>query len=118
MAIREKLRDRAAEYLEPGEVIQEIFPAQTVSQYFALISFWIIIATNSYRTIVVTDHRILVLQGGRFRLTTIKSLLRVVPRQTKIGPATGLWYRFESLGERLYVNRRFFKDVEAADAAA
>ena len=115
MAIRDKLRSKAAGYIDPDESIQAIFPVQTVSQYFALISFWIIIAKNAYRVIVVTDKRILVIQAGRFRLTTLKAQLREVPRHTKIGPASGLWYRFDSLGERLYVNRRFHKDVAAAD---
>jgi hypothetical protein len=38
-----------------------------------------------------------------------------LPRQTLIGPAHGLWYRVDSLGERLYINKRFHKDIRAAD---
>jgi hypothetical protein len=117
MAIRDKLRSKAAGYLEPDESIQAVFPAQSVSQYMAIISLWIIIAKNAYRVIVVTDKRILVIQAGRFRWTTMKAQLREIPRQTKIGPASGLWYRFDSLGERLYVHRRFHKDVAAADGS-
>jgi hypothetical protein len=117
MAIRDKLRDRAAVYLQPGEVIEQVFSAQSVSQYFALLSLWIIVAKNAYRAIVVTDRRIIVLQAGRFRLTTIKSMLRELPRETKMGPPSGLWYRFDSLGERLYAHRRFQKDITSADAA-
>ncbi len=48
----------------------------------------------------------------------MKRVLRELPRAITIGPAHGLWYRFDSLGEKMYVNRRFFKDVEAADGAS
>jgi hypothetical protein len=48
-------------------------------------------------------------------MTPIKEILRELPRQTLIGPAHGLWYRVDSLGERLYINKRFHKDIRAAD---
>ena len=118
MAIRDTLRKNAAPLLAPGETLQAIFPAQTTSQYFSLLSFWIIIIRNSYRVIVVTDRRILVCGSGRFRVTPVKGVLRELPRSITIGPAHTLWYRFDSLGEKMYVNRRFFKDVEAADGAS
>jgi len=116
MAIRDKIRANAEQVVEPGEVIQVVIPAQTVSQYFALISFWIIIFSNAYRNIVVTDKRILLCQSGRFRMTPVGDVTRELPRQTMIGPAHGLWYRTDSLGEKLYINRRFHKDVAAADS--
>src|SRR5438128_70490 len=102
MAIRDKMRANAAPFLQPGETIQAVFGAQTTSQYFALISYWIIIFSNAYRVVVVTDRRILVCKSGRVTVTPIKEVLREVPRNTKIGPASGLWYRTEALGERLY----------------
>jgi hypothetical protein len=117
MAIREKIRTNAAPVLEPGETIQAVIPAQTQSQWFALISYWIIILSNAYRVIVVTDRRILVCRSGRFRMTPVNGVLRQLPRSTPIGPASGLWYRTDHLGERLYISKRFFKDVVAADAS-
>jgi hypothetical protein len=48
-------------------------------------------------------------------MTPVKEILRELPRQTLIGPAHGLWYRVDSLGERLYINKRFHKDIRAAD---
>jgi hypothetical protein len=116
MAIRDQFRKNAAPLLQPGESIQSVFAAQTVSQYFALISYWIIIFKNAYRVVVVTDRRILVCSSGRFRITPVKGVLRELPRHTVIGPAHGLWYKSESLGERLYINKRFHKDVAAADS--
>jgi hypothetical protein len=116
VAIRDKLRSNAAHLLQPGENIQAVFCAQTTSQYFALISVWIILLTNAYRVVVVTDRRILVCKSGRLRMTPVKEVIRELPRQTPIGPPSGLWWRSESLGERLYVHKRFHKDVNAADA--
>jgi hypothetical protein len=117
MAIRDKIRANAASHLQPGEQIQAVFNAQTTSQWFALISFWIILLSNAYRVVVVTDQRILVFQAGRLQTTVIKGLLRELPRSTQIGPAHGLWYRTDVLGEKLYIHKRFAKDVDAADAA-
>jgi hypothetical protein len=81
-----------------------------------LISWWIIVIRNSFRVVVVTDGRILVFRSGRFRMTPVKELRHELPRNTRIGPAKGLWFRCESLGERLYIHKRFHKDVAAADA--
>jgi hypothetical protein len=118
MAIRDTLRRNAAPLLAPGETVQAIFPAQTTSAYFALLSYWIIVFSDAYRVVVVTDRRILLCRSGRFRVTPVKGVLREVPRSVIIGPATGLWYRCDALGEKLYINRRFFKDVEIADSSA
>jgi hypothetical protein len=118
MAIRDKIRANAQPFLQAGEEIQAVIPAQTTSQYFVLISYWIIIFSNAYRIIVVTNQRILLFHSGRFRITPVGELIRELPRQTTIGPAHGLWYRTEALGERLYINRRFHKDIATADTGA
>ncbi|MFA1547168.1 hypothetical protein [Actinomadura chokoriensis] len=118
VAIRDKMRANAAHVLQPGENIQAVFGAQTVSQYFALLSYWIIIFANAYRVVVVTDRRILVCGSGRMRMTPVNEVLRELPRGTRIGPPSGLWWRCETLGEKLYVHKRFHKDVNAADGVA
>jgi hypothetical protein len=87
-----------------------------VSAYFALLSVWIIVFKNAYRFVAVTDRRIVVMQAGRMRLTTIKGVTAELPRSTRLGPPSGLWYKMEALGQTLYVNKRFHKDIEAADA--
>jgi len=117
MAIRDKLSKNVAPHLHPGEQLQSVFAAQTTSQYFALLSYWIIILKNSYRVVAVTDRRILVFRAGRLSTTKVTSLVGEFPRSTKIGPASGLWFKCDSLGERLYVNKRFHKDIAAADGA-
>jgi hypothetical protein len=116
MAIRDKMRANAAHLLQPGEEIQAVMGAQTKSQWFALISIWIIAFSNAYRVIVVTDRRIIVAKSGRMTMTPVKEVLRELPRNTKIGPASGLWFKCESLGEKLYIHKRFHKDVAAADS--
>ena len=89
-----------------------MIPAQSVSPYFRLIF------SNAYRVIVVTDQRILVCRCGRIAFTPVGEVEREVPRGTRIGPATGVWYKTESLGKPLYIYRRFYKDVAEADALA
>ena len=116
MAIRDKIRANAAHLLQPGETIEAVFCAQTTSQYFALLSILIVIFTNAYRVVVVTDRRILVCRSGRFRMAPVKDVIKELPRNTRIGPPSGLWWPCETLGERLYINKRFHKDVTAADA--
>lgn len=117
MAIRDKMRANAAHVLQPGENVQSVFGGQTVSPYFFLLSYWILLF-NSYRVVVVTDRRVLVCRSGRFRTTPVIEVLRELPRNTRIGPASGLWWRCETLGDRLFVHKRFHKDIDAADAAA
>jgi hypothetical protein len=118
MAIRDQMAANAAPLLQPGETIQAIFGAQTTSQYLSLISYWIIVIKNSYRVVVVTDRRVLVCRAGRFRTTPVNEVLAELPRSTTIGEPHGLWWRCESLGEKLYVHKRFHNDVRTADELA
>jgi Bacterial PH domain len=116
MAIRDQVRANAAHILQPGETVQAVFCAQTTSQYYALLSTLIIVLSDAYRVVVVTDKRILVCRSGRFRMTPVKHVIKELPRNTRIGPPRGLWWRCETLGEPIYVHMRFHKDVAAADA--
>jgi hypothetical protein len=45
-------------------------------------------------------------------------VVRELPRATRIGPATVLWFKSTALGEKMYIHKRFHKDIEAADRAA
>jgi hypothetical protein len=117
MAIRDKMAANAAPFLQPGETIQAVFPGQTTSAYMAVISYWIIILSDSYRAIVVTDRRILVCQAGRTNQTKIKGVIRELPRSTRIGPPSGLWYKADALGEKIYFHKRFHSDISRADSA-
>jgi hypothetical protein len=92
-------------------VIQAVFSATKTSPWFGPL-VWI----SGYRAIVVTDRRILVCRSGRFSGDLVKKVIRELPRNTKIGPAKGLWFRCEVLGERLYIGQLFHKDIAEADA--
>jgi hypothetical protein len=116
MAIRDQLRANAAHHLQPGETVQAVFCAQTTHQYYAFLSTLIIILSDAYRAVVVTDRRILVCRSGRIRISPVKGVLTELPRTTRIGPPGGLWWRCDTLGERVYVHKRFHKDITAADA--
>ncbi len=118
MTIRDKMRDSATPHLQPGETIQAVLGAQAVSPYWALITYWYVLVKNASRVVVATDKRILVCQSGRMSVTVCKTVLREVPRATRIGPAHGLWHKTDALGEMLWIHKRFHKDVAAADAAA
>jgi hypothetical protein len=118
MAIRDKMAANAAPVLQDGETIQQIFAGQTANPYWSLLSYWIIIFKNAYRVVVVTDRRILVCHSGRFSTTQVKEVVGEFPRATRLGPASGLWYKLESLGDPLYIVKRFHKDVNDADAQA
>lgn len=116
VAIREKITENAQHLLEPGEQIQAVIPAQTKSGWLgALGMIWLLIA-NRYRPVVVTDRRIIITDSGKMAPGKPKTVVATVPRSTQIGPAKGVWWKSESLGQTLYVNKRFHKDVEQADA--
>jgi hypothetical protein len=116
--IRDKLKANAEPLLQPGEELQAVFRAQTVYPYLGPISALLILVGSAvYRVVVVTDRRILMCRGDRVTMAPIHEVLAEVPRQTMMGPAHGLWYRTDSLGDRLYINRSFHAEVAAADAA-
>lgn len=117
MAIRDKMRENAAHLLESGETIQQVFGAQTTSQYWALLTYWIVIFKSSYRVVVITDRRILICRSGKLSTTKVNEVINELPRHTMIGPASGLWFKCETLGERLYIHKRFHKDIAQADTA-
>jgi hypothetical protein len=117
MALRDKLAQRAAPFLEPGEQIQSVFLAQSgASPYWSFLSAWIVIITAGYATVAVTDRAIVVLRNGRLTGSVAKSLLARLPRQPLDNPS-GLWGQLNLGGTRYWVHKRFHKDVEAANAA-
>jgi hypothetical protein len=116
IALRKKILENSQQFLTPGEEVQAVIAGQTLSGWLgglsALVYFW-----NNFRVVLVTDQRILVLDCGKLRLGKPKSVVRELPRATRIGTPSGLWWKCTTLGEKLYVHKRFHKDVVAADAA-
>jgi len=68
------------------------------------------------REVVATDRRILLCSLNFFG--GIRGHLADVDRSTQIGPASGaIQYWTEPLGPKLGVARRFYKDIDQADAS-
>ena len=119
MAIRDKIAANAQPHLQEGEQVQAVMGAQTQSQYWMLLAYLVFYLMNEYRTIVATDRRILVLDSGKFSTTKANRVVAELPRSTHLGPPSGaLWHKVTVGSEELRIHKRFFKDVEQADAQA
>jgi hypothetical protein len=117
MALRDKLAQRSAPFLEPGEQIQAVFIGQSgASPYWSLVSTWIVLLTRGFVTIVATDRAIVVLRNGWFTGTRPHDLVARLPRQPMEEPS-GLWFALHLGGTRYWVNRRYHKDIRAANTA-
>jgi hypothetical protein len=117
MALRDTMRDSAAQYLQPGEQVQAVIGAQTASQWLAaLTGIFVFLGLNKYRILAVTPDRIVVLDAGKTSMKKARGVVMELPRSTRLGPATGLWHRIPAGDETLRVHRRFFKDLESADS--
>ena len=111
------LRDSAAAYLRPGETVQAVLGAQTASPLLAAVSgVFLFLGLNRYRIVAVTPQRVLILDAGRASMKTARGVVAELPRSTRLGPPSGLWQMIPAAGENLRVHRRFFKDIETADA--
>jgi hypothetical protein len=119
VALRDSMAESAAQYLRPGETVQAVFGAQTASQWLAaLTGIFIFLGLNSYRILVATPDRILILDAGRVSMKKARGVVGELPRSTRLGPGTGLWHVIPAGNEKLRVHRRFFKDLETADNTA
>lgn len=119
MALRDGMLSSSAQYLQPGETVEAVFGAQTASQYLVGLTGWIgFLIMNSYRIVVVTPQRILVLDAGKWGMRKARGVVTELPRSTRLGPAKGVWHTITAHGEKLRVHRRFFKEIETADAAS
>jgi hypothetical protein len=118
MALRESMRESASSYVRPDEQIQAVIGAQTATQYVAAFAgIFFFLGLNRYRILVATPDRILVLDAGKFSMKNARGLVAELPRNTRLGPASGIWHVIPVNGEKLRVHRRFFKDIEIADTA-
>jgi len=118
MAVRDVMRASAAQFVEPGETIEQVFGAQTASPLTApLIGSLIALIINRYRIVAVTDRRILVLDAGKWTQRTARAVVSELPRATRLGPTSGLWFKIETPAGKIHVRRYFYKDVNAADTA-
>lgn len=116
ISIRERITENARPLLEPGEQIQAVIPAQTKSGWLGALGGIALVFFNRYRPVLVTDRRIVITDAGRWAQSKPKEIVASMPRSTQIGPASGIWWKSSSLGQTLYINQRFHKDVVLADS--
>jgi hypothetical protein len=117
MALRDSMRASAAQFVEPGETIQQVLGAQTASpMMMPLVGAIVTLIVNKYRIVAVTDQRILVLDSGKWSMRKARAVLTTLPRSTRLGPTSGLWHTIETPTGKLRVRRYFFKDIAAADS--
>jgi hypothetical protein len=119
MALREKLASRAQPFLESGEQVQQIFPAQVGPNPWMIpaIGPIIVMLISKIRVIAVTDRAVVVFNSSKLTPKPTGVVQRL-PRQTRLGPIEGkIWGKITIGGERTWVHKRFHKDVQAADAA-
>jgi hypothetical protein len=115
MGIREKMVERSQPFLEPGERVHQAIWCQTGGSPWLLFLTTLATLFFKYRIVLVTDRAIVVLQSSRW-MAKPKAPLARLPRHLYFGPMSGVWGHTEVTGEKLYIHRRFHKDVQAADA--
>lgn len=116
MALRDKLAERAQPYLEPGEQIRQVFLGQTgPSPYWIFLTWFITLFSSQYFVFVVTDRAILVLKAAKWVPSKVTGIEARLPRATRIGPVSGVWAKSEGLGKKVWIHKRFHKDVLDAD---
>src|SRR5262249_44595064 len=118
VALRDAMLNSSAQYLAPGESVEAVFGAQTISQYmFVLTGGLLFLSMNRYRIGLVTTQRIMILDAGKMGTRKAGGIVTELPRSPQLGPPSGIWHVIPVNGERLHVHRRFFKELRAADAA-
>ena len=118
MAVRDKLRERAQPFLDPGEQIQAVIPCQTgPSPWLGALSWLFVVFGAKYYVLVATDRNLVALRSSMWVPFKPKSLEQRLPRATRIGPVSGLWGKSNVLG-KTHIHKRFHPDVDAADAVA
>ncbi len=116
MALRDKLTERVAPLLQPGEQVRHVFLAQAGANPWLGNSFGLLLQGMVKRRVVaVTDQNVVVL-GATFNGTKPTQVLHRLPRATPIGPTKGIWSRIQLGGDTMWVHAKFRKEIAAADA--
>jgi hypothetical protein len=124
MSLVDRTRASAEALLEPGETMQAAFGGQTWAPTLLgglAVSLGLDVAVltllirRPLRVVVVTNKRILACRAGPLKRSTIHSVLEEIPRNRPMSQPEGKWWICSSLGERMWVHRRFFDQVRIAE---
>ncbi|HEV2311240.1 MAG TPA: hypothetical protein VGU73_12025 [Acidimicrobiia bacterium] len=122
MALRDKLKERVQPLLEPGEQVQEVWFAQSGPNPNWLFLTWLTLFYRRYWIGATTTNGVVVFHvKSQVAPMQPVAVAQRLPRGTHVGPLAGsLWSKasFTIDGKPLWVPRRFYKDIERADAAA
>lgn len=115
--LREKLTTRVQPYLEPGEEVRHVFLAQGGPHPLTILLLYVFALFFRYYIVAVTDRAVVVVKASVLRPSFPKNLVERLPRQARLGvKLTGLWGTGQAGGRKLWIHRRFHKDVAAADS--
>jgi hypothetical protein len=112
---RTRLATRSQPFLPAGSEVRQAFMGQTGPNPLFFLLTYLILFWIRYRIVCVTDEGIYVLKSGM--LAKPKELLATLPRQSQLGPVSGLWSKVNLGGQQVWVHRQFHKEIQAADAA-
>jgi hypothetical protein len=104
MGIRDKLRRGAQAYLAPGETIEAVFLVKRREVIY------------NDRALIATDRRLLLLEVNRWGGPI--GVLAEQQRAVRLGPCTKFMHPMRLFGTVVWVNRRFYRDVDEADRLA
>jgi hypothetical protein len=120
MALREKLRTKAQPLLNPGETIEQIFPAQggahpLLVTSFGLVGLLLMAKWLKFYVVARTDQSLILFGGGASGKP--KNVIARLPLDTPIGPVKGIFFAPLTLDDRrVWVHRWFFPDARAASS--
>src|SRR5438128_11989183 len=110
-----KLAEQAEQFLEPGEQVRQACLVLVGRNPYGL-TWAVVIVRYQFAAVVVTDRAVLVVAVDAFT-TRVRGLVARLPRSTRLGPTKGLLFsRLDLGGVRLWIPRRAYRDVAAADA--
>lgn len=95
MATTDILRTRVEPFLNDGEVVSSIFT--TGWGKHRLLGLWNYPPMGRCLIVAPTNHSLVALEAGRYRVNLPKASLIRLPRDTRIGPAVG-WRRIRLEG--------------------
>ncbi|MFI5042690.1 MAG: hypothetical protein ACHQNA_12730 [Acidimicrobiales bacterium] len=115
MPLRDKLTTRAQALLDPGDQVRHVFMTQSGMSPYSPIGGAIGSLLRKYWVVAVTDTQLVVMRASVFGPSKPKSVAFAVPRSV-LAPDGKLWAKIVLGSDTHYLNRRFFKDVQAQDA--
>jgi hypothetical protein len=101
----------------PNEHIQQVFLAQTGAHPYVVTLFgWLRGSMVRRFVVAVTDNAVVVFNAKHRAQATTE--VRRLPRNTRIGPVSGVWSRVNIGEDKAWVHLQFHNAIRAADAAA